>query len=710
MFCFTRCLLLAVLSMLAACGAEPKNNFSLVEASISDIQNAVKSGQVSCRAVVDGYISRIEAYDRTRGIHAITVINPNATDRADEVDRAIQDGETLPDLFCTPLLIKDNFDTHDMVTTGGSIALKDSYPPDDAFMVRKLREAGAIVLAKTNMAEWAFSPRQTVSSSYGRTANAYDVNFVPAGSSGGTASGVAASMGVAGMGSDTGNSIRGPSSHLALFGIRSTIGLTSRDGVIPLIFDRDIAGPMARTVEDGVRLFNVVAGYDPSDPLTVPDKREADYRHFLNADGLDGKRLGVFRALVDHEDADQEIKKLFYKAIDDLKAAGAIIVDPLEIVDFDEITEAIGFCGRFRYDVGQYLKSLDDPPFVDVNKVLETGEYAPESQQAFDYFSKTPLETKPDDWEEPCPTWPDHPLRNQLLANTLEAMQNANLDALIYPTWSNPPAHIDQAVEEYKGDNSQLLVPDAGLPAVTVPMGYWQDRLPAGLQFAGRPYSEGVLIELAYAYEQETRHRRPPAGFGSAGANTQRIPDGSSERAAQLKVIEREAWGSQENPASATEHRIEKITIHHGGETFPDDRDPLQYLRALQSWSRSDKGWIDIPYHFVVDLKGTVYEARPLQYPGDTNTSYDPTGHALIQIVGDYEGRELSAAQLAAVIQLSAMLARQHDVPVSDIRGHRDYAPGETVCPGENVYRYLRDGTIAEGVSELLLRGSGGAK
>jgi len=509
-----RCVLLAVLGLLAACSAEPQSAFSLVEATISDIQNAVRSGQVSCRAVVEGYINRINEYDRARGIHAITVINPNATERADEVDRAIQDGEALPDLFCAPLLIKDNFDTHDMATTGGSIALKDNYPPDDAFMVQKLREAGAIVLAKTNMAEWAFSARQTVSSSYGRTANAYDVNFVPAGSSGGTASGVAASLGVAGMGSDTGNSIRGPSSHLALFGIRSTIGLTSRDGVIPLAFDRDIAGPMTRTVEDGVRLFNIVADYDPSDPLAVPDKREADYMRFLNADGLDGKRLGVFRFLVDHEDADEEIKVLFYKAIDDLAAAGATIVDPVEIADFNEITESIGWCGRFRYDVGQYLQSLKDPPFVDVNKVLETGEYAPESKEDFDYYAQYPLDIKPDDWEEPCPTWPNHPRRNQLLANTIAAMDDARLDALIYPTWSNPPAHIDKAKEEYKGDNSQWLVPDAGLPAVTVPMGYWRDKLPAGLQFAGRPYSEGVLIELAYAYEQKTRHRRPPVGFG----------------------------------------------------------------------------------------------------------------------------------------------------------------------------------------------------
>lgn len=501
-------------SLLAACQAESDKTFLFVEATISDIQNAVRAGDVSCRDVVDGYIQRIETYDKPSGVNAITVINPRAIDRADEVDLAIGTGAELPELFCAPLLIKDNFDTHDLVTTGGSIGLKDSYPPDDAFMIRKLREAGAIVLAKTNMAEWAFSPRETVSSSYGRTANAYDVNYVPAGSSGGTASGVAASMGVAGMGSDTGNSIRGPSSHLALFGIRSTIGLTSRDGVIPLIFDRDIAGPMTRTVEDGVRLFNAVAGHDPSDPLSVADKREADYRVFLKSDGLEGKRVGIFRALVDHEDADPEILKIFHKALEDLAAAGAIIVDSVEIQDYDELNEEIGWCGPFRHDVGQYLQTLDDPPFIDVNEVIEAGLFAPESKGALEFYAEFPLDIKPDDWDKPCPSWPHHPARNKLLANAISAMNDANVDALVYPTWSNPPANIDRAVEEYKGDNSQQLVPDAGLPAVTVPMGFWQDKLPAGIQFSGRPYSEGVLIELAYAYEQRTRHRKPPEGFG----------------------------------------------------------------------------------------------------------------------------------------------------------------------------------------------------
>ena len=258
----TRALGLASAMVLLGCdGREPapKEPFNFVEATISDVQSAIMSGDMSCKDIVTGYLARIEAFDKTTGLNAITEISAGAVARAEAIDASIAAGEDVGPLFCAPILVKDNFDTQDMRTTGGSVALKDSIPPDDAFMVQQLREAGAVILAKTNMAEWAFSPRQTVSSSYGTTTNAYDQSRTPAGSSGGTASGVAASFGVAGMGTDTGNSIRGPSSHLALFGIRSTIGLTSRDGVIPLSFDWDIAGPMTRTVEDGARLFEGLA-------------------------------------------------------------------------------------------------------------------------------------------------------------------------------------------------------------------------------------------------------------------------------------------------------------------------------------------------------------------------------------------------------------------------------------------------------------------
>ena len=493
--------------------SESDQKFNVVETTIGEIQEALISGQTTCREVVSKYLLRIESYDKTSGINAITVINPEALAKADATDRAIISNEELPQLFCAPIVVKDNFDTYDMVTSGGSVILKNSYPPNDAFMVRKLREAGAIIIAKTNMAEWAFSPRETVSSSFGRTANAYDVNYVPAGSSGGTASAVAANLAVAGMGSDTGNSIRGPSSHLALFGIRSTLGLTSRDGIIPLIFDRDIAGPMTRTVEDGAKLFNVIAGFDPNDPLTVPDKREEDYRDFLNPEGLIGKRIGVFRRLVDHDNADEEITQLFLNALEAMRSAGATIVDFIVIEDFDALNEDIKSCGSFRYDLKKYLNSLDDPPIDDVSSLLESNEYAIESKSVLEYLSQFPLDISPNERENPCIIWPNHPLRNQLLENTIRAMDENNLDALVYPTWSNPPARINKANEEYLGDNSQLLVPAAGLPAVSVPMGFWQNRLPAGIQLTGRPYSEGLLIEIAYGYEQTTYHRMPPPGF-----------------------------------------------------------------------------------------------------------------------------------------------------------------------------------------------------
>ncbi len=501
---------------LAACEQKPNpvpEPFDFVETTIADVQAAIKNGDITCRGVVEGYSARIKEFDKPTGLNAITEVNPAAVARADEIDKALAAGEDVGPLFCVPLLIKDNFDTADMRTTGGSIALKDSIPPDDAFMIRKLREAGAIVLAKTNMAEWAFSPRQTVSSSYGTTANAYDLTRTPAGSSGGTASGVAASFGIAGMGTDTGNSIRGPSSHLALFGIRSTIGLTSRDGIIPLSFDWDIAGPMTRTVEDGARIFNVVAGYDPADPFTElgRGKREIDYTSFLQADGLQGARIGVLRALVETKDADPEVTAVFDQAVEDLQAAGAVIVDDFEIDNFSAHLDVDVFCVRFRYDMQQYLASLgDNAPIKDVMEVYETEKYSPYIKEGLEFFGGKPLGQHPEDGDPPCLDYPDHPARSAYKNAVIAAMDTAVVDAVVFPTWTNPPAPLVTANEDYKGDNSQLVAPPTGLPAVTVPMGYTRGNLPAGLQILGRPFAEGDLIKFAYSYEQATMHRIPP--------------------------------------------------------------------------------------------------------------------------------------------------------------------------------------------------------
>lgn len=496
----------------------PMEPIDVVEATLGDLQKALTEGRTTCRAVVQAYLDRIEAYDKTTGLNAITVVNPQALERAAEIDAALAAGQALGPLFCAPILVKDNFDTQDLPTTGGSEALRGSLPPDDAFMVRKLREAGAIVVAKTNMAEWAFSPRQTVSSSFGTTANAYALDRVPAGSSGGTASGVAASFGVAGLGSDTGNSIRGPSSHLALFGIRSTIGLTSRDGVIPLAFDRDVAGPMTRTVEDGARLFDVLAGYDPADPLTEEGKREADYTARLRVDGLQGARLGVLRHLADPDDTDPEILALFEAALEDLRRAGATVVDPIAVPHWAEHQDADAFCPTFRHDVARYLDSLgESAPIHDVQEAYDSGRYAPYVQEVLEFFLEYPADLPQDQWDPPCPTYLDHPLRRAFLDDLTAAMDAAGVDALLYPTWRYPPAHLDQAREEYRGDNSQLVAPATGMPAVTIPMGFLDGTLPAGLQILGRRYADGLLIQYAYAYEQATHHRRPPVAFPALG-------------------------------------------------------------------------------------------------------------------------------------------------------------------------------------------------
>ena len=511
-------LLPALLTLgIAACSlTQTGPEFSFVEASIEDVQVAIQSGSMSCQAIVSGYLERIEAYDQSSGLNAIIFTNPNAMAKAEEIDRRVASGQALGPLFCAPVLLKDNYDTADMPTSGGSIALKDSVPPDDAFMVRKLREADAIIIAKTNMAEWAFSPKQTISSSYGTTANAYDLDRVPAGSSGGTASGIAASFGVIGMGSDTGNSIRGPSSHLALFGIRSTIGLTSRDGVIPLAFDRDIAGPMTRTVTDGVKVFDVIAGYDSADPYTElgRDRVESHYTVFLDKNALQGKRIGVLRALVDTDDSDPEITGIFERALVELHEAGAEIVDPFVIENHDDHMNAGNFCVRFRYDMHEYLKSLgDDAPIQDVLEVLDSKQYSPYIEDRLTFFGGGPADVHPKDLEVPCPDYADHPGRQAYLADAISSMDDAGVDAVVYPGWTNPPAQLDNAIEEYKGDNSQLVAPATGLPAVTVPMGYSYGHLPVGLQILGRPYSEGLLIGLAYSYEQRSQHRVPPALF-----------------------------------------------------------------------------------------------------------------------------------------------------------------------------------------------------
>ncbi len=488
-----------------------KSDFSIEEATIADIHHALKRGQITCRQLVDFYLERIEKYDQTSGLNAIVVVNPDARKRADYLDRLFSQTKMLRPLHGIPIIVKDNYETEDMQTTAGSLALKGFIPPDDAFQVRKLREAGAIILAKSNMAEWAFSPLRTESSIAGITRNPYDLERVPAGSSGGTAAAVAANFGTVGLGTDTGNSIRGPSSHCCLVGIRSTMGLTSRDGIIPLYLRNDIGGPMARTVEDAVKILEVIAGYDPSDPITERSKDLGPfiYKSCLDEDGLEGARIGVFRYYTDKPTADPQIKGLFDKAIKDMKSCGAEIVDPFIIPDFEELTKGI-WCDMFRHDLNLYLASLGGyAPFKTLSDIVNTGHYSAYIERRL----KRALEV-PQKKEIQCLDVYSEPKNIAFRGCILKAMEEHELDAIVYPTWSNPPRKIDDN-KSPAGDNSQLIPPHTGFPAITVPMGFTSEGLPAGLQIVGKLFEEPIIIRIAYAYEQATQHRKPPKRFSA---------------------------------------------------------------------------------------------------------------------------------------------------------------------------------------------------
>jgi Asp-tRNA(Asn)/Glu-tRNA(Gln) amidotransferase A subunit family amidase len=486
-------------------GQRPFRLISAREANIAEIHRALEAGDITCRELVQTYLDRIEAYDKKGpALHAIVRVNPRALERADELDREISQGGITKPLHCVPMIVKDNYDTHDMPTTAGSLSLKDSVPPDDAFQVKKIRQAGAIVLAKSNMAEFAFTPYETLSSIVpGHTRNPYALDRVPAGSSGGTAAAVASSFGAVGLGTDTGNSIRGPSSHTCLVGIRSTMGLTSRDGIVPLNLDRDVGGPMARTVADAVQVFEVIAGYDPADPVTASsrDNKSEGYTQYLTRDGLRGARIGVLRQISNKETADPEILELFEKALQDLAEAGAEIIDPVRIPTQEEVGHL--WCNRFKFDINDYLASLGaDAPMKSLEEIIESRQFHPSihkrlvDAQAVDGTA-----------DSTCASARESAAR--LRDGVKESFDQYRLDAMVYPTWSNPPRLLGDLNTPH-GDNSQRPSPPTGFPAITVPMGFSYAKYPAGLQFLGRAWSEPTLIRLAYAYEQRTQHRKPP--------------------------------------------------------------------------------------------------------------------------------------------------------------------------------------------------------
>jgi Asp-tRNA(Asn)/Glu-tRNA(Gln) amidotransferase A subunit family amidase len=512
--------LLPILFCLITLQAQAPGRFEVAGTTIAETQAAIREGRTTCRAVVESYLARIAAYDQTpQGLdglrlNAIVLVNPNALAEADACDRDFAATHKLPPLGGIAVLIKDNYDTAGLQTTGGSLAMKGFVPEHDATMVAKLRAEGAIILAKTNMAEWAFSPYQTSSSIAGITRNPYDLTRVPAGSSGGTAAAVAASLGEVGLGTDTGNSIRGPSSHNDLVGIRPTIGLTSRAGIIPLFAHNDVGGPMARTVADAATILTVVAGPDPADLdmadalKDTPHQPVLDYTRFLDRHGLKGARIGVFRQYFDAPETDPEIKAVTEKALKTLQQEGAILVDPFRIPNYETLEKEL-WCGDFEADLNTYLALHPNAPYHDLKSIVASGLYLP---YIADEIKGSVAAPGKDDRRTPCPNvYQDPPkiaFRNAIKA----AMEADHLDAIVYPTWSNAPRKVGDTTSP-AGDNSQVLSPQTGFPAITVPMGFTHNNLPAGLTFIAPTFREDKLIRYAYDFEQTTRHRKPPPLF-----------------------------------------------------------------------------------------------------------------------------------------------------------------------------------------------------
>jgi amidase len=496
--------------------------FEFEETTIAELQEAMRDGKLTAREIADRYLDRIEKFDRKGArLNSIIELNPDAPSIAAALDRERKTKGARGALHGIPILLKDNIDTADrMRTTAGSLALADTFAPRDAFIVERLRAAGAVILGKTNLSEWA-NFRSTHSSSGwsgrgGQTRNPYAIDRNPCGSSSGSGVAVAANFAAAAIGTETDGSIVCPASACSLVGLKPTIGLVSRSGIIPIAHSQDTAGPMTRTVADAAALLNALTGVDPRDRATQTSrgKSYADYTRFLDPAGLRGARIGVARKFFGFND---KVDKLMADAIDALKRAGATVVDPADLPShgkYDD-SEFEVLLYEFKADLNQYLLERGGGAPRSLKELIEFNERNREREMPYfgqEIFLKAqekgPLTSKP---------YLAALARNHRLSRAGgidAALARHRLDAIIAPT-GGPPWTTDLVNGDHFSGGSSTPAAVAGYPNINVPAGY-VFGLPVGISFFGTAYSEPVLIKLAYAFEQVTRHRRPPQFTDSA--------------------------------------------------------------------------------------------------------------------------------------------------------------------------------------------------
>jgi amidase len=501
----------------AVAAAQQTTGFHLLETTIDGIHVSLKSGEITCRRLVELYLKRIEAYDkRGPNLNAIQTINPRALQEAERLDTAFKSSGLTGPFHCVPVLLKDQVETSDMPTSYGSAVFKEFVPEREATIVTKMKKAGAVIVGKTTMGEFAAG---YLGSAFGIARNAYDPRRSPSGSSSGTGSGIAANFATVGIGEDTGGSVRGPAAVAALVGLRPTVPLVSRHGMMPATPTNDTLGPIARTVKDAAILLDVIAGYDPNDPVTAYGVGQipASYTQFLRQDGLKGARVGVIREAMDPKadpasDDYKKVKAVLDKALADLKRLGAEVVDSVTIPELKDRVKRTFEDNLFETEqaIDGYLAKHPTAPLKTLREILLTGKVVP--SRVTRLITNVGRST-------------DEPgylkillLREETRQIVLKLMADDRLDALIYATYDHQPALIppDALTNPKFADladpgNNRRLAPILGFPAMTVPGGFTTDGLPVGIEFMGRPFAEGTLFKLGYAYEQGTRHRKPPA-------------------------------------------------------------------------------------------------------------------------------------------------------------------------------------------------------
>ncbi len=493
--------------------AQAISSFNVLEATIDKIHAAYQSGELTCQQLVQMYLDRIAAYDKQGpAINAIITINSEALKDAQRLDAAFKASGAVGPLHGIPVIVKDQADVKGMPTTLGSLLFKDYYPDRDCFVAEQLKKAGAVILAKATLGE--LGGGDTHGSLFGSTRNPYDLDRTVGGSSGGSAAAVSANFSAVAVGQEGLASIRRPSTWNGIAGMRPTAGLVSRSGVFgcwPEVFGS--LGPMARTVGDLAALLDSLVGYDPEDPLTaravghIPDS----FKNFLSKDGLKGTRLGILRQPIGlhsepESDDFKKISEVFDKAVGELKSAGAEIIDPVVIPKVKELlAKRSGAPGDTDKSFENYFGRSAHAPFQSREQVMAAPDFAKVVKHSQDRFKRNPDANK---------HYESLKAQDELMTLFLKVMADHRLDAIVHKAVEHQPTLIKDGVNppfvDQKGAphlNTFLVF----VPTIVVPAGFTRDHLPAGVCFIGRPYDDGKLIQLAFAYEQATHHRRPPA-------------------------------------------------------------------------------------------------------------------------------------------------------------------------------------------------------